>query len=52
MVARMNHTVRVFMLAGMKQRNPAATPDMLRCMMAELVLWEELARKVFSYHAQ
>ncbi len=51
MVAQMNYTVRTFMLAGLKQRNPDASPDTLRRMLAELLLGEELARKVCNYHA-
>ena len=51
MVAEMNHTVRVFMQAGLKQRNPNAAPDVLRRMLAELLLGEELARKAYEYHA-
>ena len=51
MVAQMNNTVRVFMFAGLKRRNPEATPETLRRMFAGLLLGEDLARKVFSYHA-
>ena len=49
MVAQMNNTVRTFMFAGLKRRNPEATPEMLRRMFAELLLGEDLARKVFTY---
>jgi len=52
MVTQMNNTVRAFMFAGLKRRNPDATPEMLRRMFAELLLGGELARKVFAYHAQ
>lgn len=51
MVSQMNYTVRVFMVAGLKQRNPDASPERLRRMLADLLLGEELARKVFAYHA-
>ncbi|MBC7876964.1 MAG: hypothetical protein H7Y59_07310 [Anaerolineales bacterium] len=51
MVSEMNHTVRVFMQAGLKQRNPNASPEILRQMLAGLLLGEELARKVLAYHA-
>ena len=51
MVTQMNNTVRVFMFAGLKRRNPEATSEMLRRMFADLLLGEELARKVFAYHA-
>jgi len=52
MVAQMNYTVRAFLLAGLRRRNPQASPEMLRRMLADLLLGEELARKVFAYHAQ
>ena len=51
MVTQMNNTVRAFMFAGLKRRNPEATSEMLRRMFADLLLGEELARKVFAYHA-
>ena len=51
MVAQMNNTVRAFMLAGLKQRNPNATPEELRRLFANLLLGDELARKVYAYHA-
>lgn len=51
MVAQMNYTVRTFMMAGLKQRNPEATPETLRRMLAALLLGDELARKVCDYHA-
>jgi hypothetical protein len=52
MVAQMNKTVRAFMFAGLKRRNPEANPETLRRMFANLLLGEELARKVLAYHAQ
>jgi len=52
MVSQMNYAVRVFMVAGLKQRNPDASPERLRRMLADLLLGEELARKVLVYHAQ
>jgi hypothetical protein len=51
MVAQMNHTLRTFMMAGLKQRNPDASPETLRRMLAVLLLGEELAQKVWDYHA-
>ena len=51
MVTQMNNTVRAFMFAGLKRRNPEATPELLRRMFADLLLGEELARKFFAYHA-
>lgn len=52
MVAQMNYTLRAFMMAGLKQRNPQASPETLRRKLADLLLGEELAQKVFAYHAQ
>lgn len=51
MVSQMNHTVRVFMIAGLKKRNPNISPELLRRMLADLLLGEELAGKVFAYGA-
>jgi len=50
MVAQMNYVVRTFMVAGLKQRHPGASPEMLRRMLAELLLGAELAQKVCDYH--
>jgi hypothetical protein len=44
----LNETVRVFAISGIKQRNPEATPERIRRMLAELMLGEELARKVYG----
>ena len=49
MVSQMNHTVRVFMIAGLKQRNPTASPEVLKKLLANLLFGEELARKVIAY---
>ena len=46
MVAQMNQIVRIFMLAGLKQRYPDASPETLRQMLASLLLGEDLAQKV------
>ena len=51
MVSQMNQTVRVFMLAGLKDRNPNIQPETLRRLLAELLFGEELGRKVCEYHA-
>lgn len=51
MVTQMNNTVRMFMFAGLERRNPNATPEELRYLFANLLLGEELARKVYAYHA-
>ena len=49
MVTQMNNTVRAFMFAELKQRNPNASSEMLRRKFAELLLGDELARKVYEY---
>ena len=51
MVSQMHQTVRVFMLAGLKDRNPNIQPETLRRLLAELLFGEELGRKVCEYHA-
>ena len=51
MVAQMNYTVRTFMMAELKLRNPEAIPETLRRVLAALLLGDELARKVCDYHA-
>lgn len=43
----LNEAVRNLALAGIKQRNPAATPEQIQRMLADLMLGEELARKVY-----
>lgn len=52
MVSEMNRTVRAFMVAGLRQRHPTASPQELRRMLAGLLLGEELARKVYAYHVK
>jgi hypothetical protein len=45
----LNETVNTLALAGIKQRNPSATPEKLHRMLAELRLGAELARKVYDH---
>ncbi len=45
----LNETVRTLAISGIKQRHPAATPGEVRRMLAELMLGEDLARKVYGY---
>jgi hypothetical protein len=52
MVTQMNNTVRGFMFAGLERRNPNATPEELRHLFANLLLGEELARKVYAYSTE
>ena len=44
----LNETVKTLAIAGIKQRNPNATPEQVHRMLAELMLGETLARKVYS----
>lgn len=46
---KLNETVRTLAISGIKQRHPAATPGEVRRMLAELMLGEDLARKVYGY---
>ena len=51
MVAQMNHTVHSFIMAGLKERNPNLSAEVLRTMFAELLLGKQLAERVLTYHA-
>jgi len=44
----LNETVKTLAIAGIKQRNPQATPEQIHRMLAELMLGVELARKVYA----
>ena len=44
----LNETVKTLAISGIKQRQPAATPEQVRRMLADLVLGAELARKVYE----
>lgn len=44
----LNETVKHLALTGIKQRNPTATPEQIHRMLADLMLGEELARKVYD----
>lgn len=48
MVDGLNEAVRNLALTGIRQRNPAATPEQIHRMLAALMLGEELARKVYD----
>ncbi|MBI4789019.1 MAG: hypothetical protein HY782_18460 [Chloroflexi bacterium] len=48
MVGEMNQTVRMLALAGLRQRFPNATPAELRRHLADLLLGEELAARVYG----
>jgi len=44
----LNETVRAFAISGLKQRHPDASPEQIRRKLAELILGEELANKVYG----
>jgi len=44
----LNETVKTLAIAGIRQRSPNATPEQIHRMLAELMLGEDLARKVFD----
>lgn len=44
----LNSTVRTLAVNGIKQRHPDATPQEVRRMLADLMLGEELAQKVYG----
>lgn len=44
----LNETVKTLAIAGIKQRNPNATPEQVQRMLADLILGAELARKVYD----
>jgi hypothetical protein len=48
MVDGLNEAVKNLAITGIKQRNPTATPEQIHRMLADLMLGEELARKVYG----
>ena len=48
MLAQLNATVRILALAGLRSRYPNATETELHRKLADLLLGEELARKVYG----
>ena len=48
MASELNQTVRMFALAGLRQRFPRATNPELRRRLADVVLGEELAARVYG----
>lgn len=48
MLAQLNASVRILALAGLRSRYPDATKTELRRRLADLLLGEELARKVYG----
>jgi hypothetical protein len=45
----LNETIKTLAISGIKQRHPNATPEQARRMLAEMMLGEELARKVYEH---
>lgn len=45
----LNAAVKMLAISGIKQRHPAAAPEQIRRMLAELMLGAELARKVYDH---
>ena len=45
----LNETVKTLATTGIKQRHPNATPLQIKRMLAELMLGQELARKVYDH---
>ena len=48
MLAKLNASLRMLALSGLRERHPLAGEDELRRMLADLLLGEELARKVYG----
>ncbi len=48
MVGQLNETVRTLALCGLRQRFPDATPEELKRRLADLLLGEELAARVYG----
>jgi hypothetical protein len=48
LMAQMNETVRTLALSGIKQRYPDASPEVLRRLLADLILGETLAGRVYG----
>ena len=48
MVGELNATVKQFALAGIRQRHPEATEQVVNRHLADLLLGEELAAKVYG----
>lgn len=48
MVDEMNQTVRTFVLSGLRRRYPQASPAELRRRLADILLGEKLAARVYG----
>ena len=49
MVDDLNETVKALAISGIKARSPEATPEQIRRMLADLMLGEELAARVYAH---
>jgi hypothetical protein len=47
-VEGLNETVRALAMSGIQERHPNATPQEVKRMLADLILGDELARKVYD----
>ena len=45
----LNETVRTLAISGIKHRHPEATPTEIRRILADILLGQELARKVYDH---
>jgi hypothetical protein len=45
----LNETVKIFALSGLKQRHPEATAVQLQRMLADILLGQDLAKKVYDH---
>ena len=45
----LNETIKTLATLGIRQRHPGATPEQVRRLLADQMLGEELARKVYDY---
>lgn len=45
----LNETVKAFAISGIKQDHPGATPEQIQRLLAERMLGEELAHKVYGH---
>ena len=48
MLGQLNATVRTLALSGLRQRHPQASPETIQRMLADLILGETLAARVYG----
>jgi hypothetical protein len=48
LLAQLNQTARLFALSGLRRRHPGATNQEIRRRLADLILGEELAERVYG----